>query len=41
MTNRAGWNQSIRAYNDVPIYAIDVAAKADEYERVTACTIFC
>jgi hypothetical protein len=41
MTNRTGWNQSIRAYNDVPIYAIDVAAKADEYERATACTIFC
>ncbi len=41
MTNRLGWNQSIRAYNDVPIYAIDVAAKADEYERATACTVFC
>jgi membrane-bound lytic murein transglycosylase B len=41
MTTRAGWNQSIRSYNDAPIYAIDVAAKADEYARATSCVIFC
>lgn len=41
MTNRAGWNASIRSYNDVPIYAVDVAAKADEYARASSCAIFC
>ena len=41
MTNRAGWNASIRSYNDVPIYAVDVAAKADEYVRSSSCVIFC
>jgi len=41
MTNAEGWNTSIRAYNDVPIYATDVAAKAEEYAQTVSCVIFC
>jgi len=41
MKTREGWNKSIRAYNDVPVYAIDVASKAEEYAGAISCVIFC